>query len=366
MSYDQENLDQEIQTNWGLTPDDEQAVLDFIQQTVNSDGSTTTEVFDDGSSGDVTIPSETEVAILADGGTFNAAPDSSLLVHVDTDEDVSITVDISTGGAAGIVSGGSGGDDVIAVSDGSSSGLVALASIGDPGTSFVLAGFGDDTVEGASGDDSLDGEAGDDAISGGAGDDTLAGGAGEDTLDGGDGFDISEMEGGRDDFAVTVEGGSLLLTASASGETDRMTRVEFVSFEDGTTVLALDTASEAAVAALFEVVFNREADAEGLRVALQLADPTAPITSVVALAEQFLSSSENTALTDDLSDQEFVEALYQQAYDRDGDAGGVAFWTGVLSSESINRAELTTAFALAREAEDTYDYINVIPDDDIT
>ena len=78
----------------------------------------------------------------------------------------------------------------------------------------IVAGAGNDTVEGhddsdvifgGSGDDVLNGMGGNDAIDGGTGDDVLDGGAGRDILVGGDGDDT--ISGGNDDAA---DGGDLL------------------------------------------------------------------------------------------------------------------------------------------------------------
>ncbi|NRB17009.1 MAG: Hint domain-containing protein [Rhodobacteraceae bacterium] len=79
----------------------------------------------------------------------------------------------------------------------------------------IVAGAGNDTVEGqyetdvifgGSGNDELYGNGGNDAIDGGTGDDVLDGGAGRDILAGGDGNDT--ISGGNDDAA---DGGDLLL-----------------------------------------------------------------------------------------------------------------------------------------------------------
>ena len=54
---------------------------------------------------------------------------------------------------------------------------------------MIVAGDGNDTVNGNGGNDTIFGGAGNDTLYGGAGDDTLVGGAGLNLLDGGDGAD---------------------------------------------------------------------------------------------------------------------------------------------------------------------------------
>ena len=123
-----------------------------------------------------------------------------------------------------------GVDGVVEGTDGDD--LIDLAYTGDPegdmidnddailpGQSgdmdIVVAGAGDDTVQGVNdsdmifggaGDDVLEGNGAGDALSGGTGDDTLLGGEGSDILDGGAGDDV--LSGGND---VAGDGGDLLL-----------------------------------------------------------------------------------------------------------------------------------------------------------
>jgi Ca2+-binding RTX toxin-like protein len=68
----------------------------------------------------------------------------------------------------------------------------AAGTVPEGGFSFrvvVVAGAGDDTVDGTGGGDRIDGGAGDDDLSGGGGNDAMGGGTGTDLVDGGDGDD---------------------------------------------------------------------------------------------------------------------------------------------------------------------------------
>ena len=62
----------------------------------------------------------------------------------------------------------------------------------------IVAGGGDDIVDGGTGNDIVDGGTGNDTISGGAGNDVLDGGTGDDTLTGGAGDDLFTYSGGSD------------------------------------------------------------------------------------------------------------------------------------------------------------------------
>lgn len=84
-----------------------------------------------------------------------------------------------------------GGNDIITAD---SEGGLIIAGAGDD---TVNGRRGDDIVEGGSGDDLIKGFRGDDHLLGGLGDDTLRGGRNDDVLEGDDGDDL--LYGGRDD-----------------------------------------------------------------------------------------------------------------------------------------------------------------------
>ncbi|HYO28991.1 MAG TPA: DUF4214 domain-containing protein, partial [Thermomicrobiales bacterium] len=50
-----------------------------------------------------------------------------------------------------------------------------------------------------------------------------------------------------------------------------------------------------------------------------------------------------------LSNQDFVERLYLNAFDRPGDAEGIAHWTGALDANAVSRADVAAAFAFSDE-----------------
>jgi Ca2+-binding RTX toxin-like protein len=80
----------------------------------------------------------------------------------------------------------------------------------------LVAGVGDDTLDGAGGDDSLEGGDGADTLAGGDGDDTLDGGAGNDALQGGSGVDI--LIGGAGNDALDGGSGNDTLTSGAGND----------------------------------------------------------------------------------------------------------------------------------------------------
>lgn len=103
--------------------------------------------------------------------------------------------------------------------------------------SLDLSGYGnsgDNVIVGNSGHNLLDGGDGNDTLEGGDGDDTLIGGGGSDTISGGTGTDVAVFSGLFTDYLVEGSESSFTVTSLATGATDVLDGVEFLSFDDGT------------------------------------------------------------------------------------------------------------------------------------
>lgn len=109
----------------------------------------------------------------------------------------------------------------------------------------------------------------------------------------------------------------------------------------------LSEAEAETVAYLYEAGLNRngEIDRPGLNYWIDQRE--AGLTER-DLATAFLQSAEFAAAfgdPDKLSDQALVEVLYRNVLDREGEADGIAFWTGQVAQEEFDRADLLLAFA---------------------
>ena len=98
------------------------------------------------------------------------------------------------------------------------------------GGSIVIAGDGNDLIDGGNGKDILLGGAGNDTIDGGTGKDILYGGVGADTLTGGNGADTFKFDKG--DTSLTVEDGSRWSIFSFGRVSGYDTITDFKSSED--------------------------------------------------------------------------------------------------------------------------------------
>ena len=127
------------------------------------DGGAGTDHYDGGAGNDVFIYYDADY-ISGGGGTDlwdASAKNTSVALYLDNLDDL----ENATGGS---------GDDLLS---------------GNSLNNVLIGGAGNDTLWGAAGNDSLWGDAGNDTLDGGAGNDTLVGGAGNDWLTGGAGID---------------------------------------------------------------------------------------------------------------------------------------------------------------------------------
>ena len=209
-----------------------------------------------------------------------------------------------------------------------------------------------DSITGLAGDDSITGLAGADTLVGGEGDDSLVGGAGNDVLDGGAGSDVAVFSGRLSDYAVTVSGASVTVSANTNSVDgrDTLSQVERLLFSDLAVNLTLPAVAASLpkanvdrIAELYVAFFNRVPDADGLQFWLQQFQAGRSVTSIAedfyAAGVQFASL---TGYSASATNTDFVNRIYRNVLGRpDGaDADGLAFWTGELASGRATRGAL--------------------------
>lgn len=114
------------------------------------------------------------------------------------------------------------------------------------------------------------------------------------------------------------------------------------------TSLALDLHGKAGQAyRVYRAAFGRSPDLGGLSYWMQAMDSG---YSLAAVAAQFVDSAEFKTLYGAApSNAEIVERLYLNVLRRQGEAGGVAYWLGVLNQNLATRAEVLAAFSESAE-----------------
>ncbi len=217
--------------------------------------------------------------------------------------------------------------------------------LGGAENNIIDGGTGADTIDGGAGDDRLVGGSGTDRLRGGAGNDVLLGGLGNDTLDGGSDIDSATYGNLFRTYSASSAGGSMTLRGGSAEGTDTLTNIEYITFKDGVFDADPDHAA-AQVLRLYDTVLQRRPDAVGLDFYVDRIEDRG--ASLGAIAAEFLNSGEFQTATGTLSNGAFVDYVYQHALGRPSDAGGKAYYTGVLDNGG-SRVDLLTSFSESGE-----------------
>lgn len=263
-------------------------------------------------------------------------------------------------GSAGVQVVLDGGNEQI-VQFGAGSDVVRLTETA--GNKFIDLGGGNDVFEGNGLGNQVVAGVGDKDIDLGGGNDALDITGSSGVFDGGTGFDTAYIDGKASDYSVSVVNGVLTLTNTATGQASNVSNLEYVKFSDGSVIINVQDDVDAAIARIYEVALDRSADASGINFWIDQNDPTGATT--IALAERFLFSDEftndNGKPVTAMSDAEFLNIIYQKAFERAPETVGLQFWLDQLS-QGMSRGEVVVRFAFESEAEVKFDgSINVIP-----
>lgn len=188
------------------------------------------------------------------------------------------------------------------------------------------------------GNDVLTGTSGRDVLAGGKGDDALHGGAGDDVLQGG------SSATGTWQFMLAADG-----TLSAQHGADALARADLDGGAADLAFLDADRAQLVDMALLYQAAFGRAPDVGGVGWYLEQGHDAAAVARTIVGSAEWAAQGMNG-----LSDNAFVQRLYRQVLERDGDAAGTAFWTAKLGEGSTTRADVLLAFAAAAEHRAAY------------
>lgn len=193
----------------------------------------------------------------------------------------------------------------------------------------------DDVIRGNDLDNEISGGLGNDFIYGKAGDDKLKGGSGSDTIDGGMGFDIYNLTNAYEHYVITkITDDTWLIDGDTVEGNDFINGIERINFGDVTfgdsvkQVLALDVdAGETAGQAyrLYQAAFARTPDGAG--VSYHVNDIESNGLNLHQVAQNFLASQEfSDKYGLNLSDTDYINALYQNVLGRYGVDSEVSFY----------------------------------------
>ncbi len=102
------------------------------------------------------------------------------------------------------------------------------------------------------------------------------------------------------------------------------------------------------IARLYVATFNRAADAEGLK---YWAEDSGLTLDEIAMS--FFDQPETqAAYPDTLANDLFVETIYRNLFNREGDAGGITYWSEQLQNGAVGRSTMILAFINGAQGED--------------
>jgi len=290
------------------------------------------------------LPSGTVVADNVTGANDAViTPDAGVdVVFIETSATQQTTLTV-TGDTAAIFFQGNGGvDATIGTAPASSATGNSSAAVvpGDEIERVVVGTAGADVITIADGKNTQVVAGDGDVVNAGTGHTIVIAAQGSSTVNGG-GNTVVQATGDEEDFTVTVTNGVATITNSATGVSVELHDVNLVTLDDGDALVFADNEEEAAVANLYHAVLGRNADYSGLEFWY---DRVEEGISMQRIAQAFLDSAEYTG--DTQTNAQFLDALYDNLLDRDGDTTGTAFWISQLES-GVSRADVLVAFAQA-------------------
>ena len=163
------------------------------------------------------------------------------------------------------------------------------------------------------------------------------------TIDGGGGLDTLYLRGAHTQYTIahTATGYSV----SGNGVNEWVTNVERLAFTDG--FVGLDIQGDTGMAyRIYQAAFNRTPDTGGLGFWINAMDKGMGLEEVSA---NFIGSVEFQATYGGLDNAQFVTQIYQNVLHRAPDPGGLAFWQNQLDSGTWTRAVVLTGFSESNE-----------------
>lgn len=177
-----------------------------------------------------------------------------------------------------------------------------------------------------------------------AGNDTFAMAPGSAAIQGGAGLDTAVYAGVSDNFVLS-RGVYGFTVRDSQGAVDNLINVERIKFDD--TMVALDiNGSAGQIYRLYQAAFDRVPDGGGLAFWINRTDLG---DSMMQIANYFSQNKEYIDLYANTSNEQFVTKLYEHVLDRPPEGGGYDFWVGNLNSGATNRDEVLTLFSESPE-----------------
>jgi hypothetical protein len=178
---------------------------------------------------------------------------------------------------------------------------------------------------------------------GSAANDVLRASSGASTVDGQGGIDTLIVNASRAGSTIVQSGSGYVLT-DAAGDRVSLTNVERVQFNDLSVALEPNGPS-GQMFRMYQAAFNRAPDLQGLGYWIDTLDKGYSLHQVGA---EFVVSAEfNRLYGANLSDTQFITAMYHNVLHREPDAEGYAYWIQAL--HDVSRGTVLTDFSESAE-----------------
>lgn len=179
-------------------------------------------------------------------------------------------------------------------------------------------------------------------IESGAGSDTIHGGAGDDRIAGGEGLDTLVLDGQAAQYTLSATADGWLVEGFGR---DLVAGVERIRFSDTTMAIDIDGVA-GQVYRLYQAAFARTPDQGGLGYWIEAGDRGLSMASV---AQAFIDSPEFSATYGALDNASFVARLYLNVLGRQPDAPGLAFHLNLLERGDTSRSVTLLSFSESAE-----------------
>lgn len=173
---------------------------------------------------------------------------------------------------------------------------------------------------------------------------------GSKAVDGGTGIDIAVFAGAVGDYTVAQQTWGFTVTRKSTGEVDALYNVERLQFSDGYKAIDIDGAA-GEIFRLYQAAFDRAPDLGGMGYWLGRMENGA---SLMQLAKEFMEIETPTGSVEfddlygaDLSNEQFVVELYDNVLNRMPDAPGKAYW--IKQIEDHSREQVLMGFSESAE-----------------
>lgn len=177
--------------------------------------------------------------------------------------------------------------------------------------------------------------------------DTFHSSAGNYKTDGGSGIDTLKYAGKMVNFTVAKSGATSVVTDKSGVEgVNTLDNFERLMFSDG--AIALDISGNGGQAyRLYQAAFNRVPDAGGVGFWMSMLDKGMSLTSV---ATGFMDSAEFKAVYGAApSNTQLVSKFYENILHRQPEKAGLDYWVGVLDARNASTAEVLAAISESAE-----------------